>query len=49
MVITAQAMDLDPQIVTAFHVMRIAVVSSTILIVYALFRRLLEAFGGPRI
>jgi membrane AbrB-like protein len=49
MVITAQAMDLDPQIVTAFHVMRIAVVSSTILLVYALFRRLLEAAGGSRI
>ena len=49
MVITAQAMDLDPQIVTAFHVTRIAVVASTILLVYALFRKLLEAFGGPRI
>jgi len=49
MVITAQAMNLDPQIVTAFHVMRIAVVSSTILIVFALFRRTLEAAGGPRI
>jgi membrane AbrB-like protein len=49
MVITAQAMNLDPQIVTAFHVVRIAVVSSTILLVYALFRKLLEAAGGPRI
>jgi membrane AbrB-like protein len=49
MVITAQAMDLDPQIVTAFHVMRIAVVASTILFVYAAFRKLLEAAGGPRI
>ena len=49
MVITAQAMDLDPQIVTAFHVMRIAVVSSTILFVYALFRKLLEAARGSRI
>jgi hypothetical protein len=49
MVITAQAMDLDPQLVTAFHVMRIAVVASTILLVYALFRKLLEACGGPRI
>jgi membrane AbrB-like protein len=49
MVITAQAMDLDPQIVTAFHVMRIAVVASTILLVYALFRRILEILGGPRI
>jgi uncharacterized membrane protein AbrB (regulator of aidB expression) len=49
MVITAQAMDLDPQIVTAFHVMRIAVVASTILLVYALFRKTLETVGGPRI
>ncbi len=49
MVITAQAMNLDPQIVTAFHVMRIAIVASTILLVYALFRKLLEAFGGPRV
>jgi membrane AbrB-like protein len=49
MVITAQAMELDPQIVTAFHVMRIAVVSSTILFVYALFRRLLEVSSGSRL
>lgn len=49
MVITAQAMNSDAQIVTAFHVMRIAVVSSTILLVYSLFRRMLEAAHGPRI
>jgi membrane AbrB-like protein len=49
MVITAQAMDLDPQIVTAFHVMRIAVVSSTILVVFAAFRKLLEVLHGSRI
>ncbi|MGH6927596.1 MAG: AbrB family transcriptional regulator, partial [Dongiaceae bacterium] len=49
MVITAQAMDLDPQIVTAFHVMRIAVVSSTILAVFAAFRRFLELLNGSRI
>ena len=49
MVITAQAMNVDAQIVTAFHVMRIAVVSSTILVVYALFRNLMEVVGGPRL
>jgi membrane AbrB-like protein len=48
MVITAQAMDIDAQIVTAFHVMRIAVVSSTVLLVFALFRKLVEvARGSP--
>jgi membrane AbrB-like protein len=49
MVITAQAMNVDAQIVTAFHVMRIAVVSSSILLVYSLFRKLLEITHGPRI
>jgi membrane AbrB-like protein len=49
MVITAQAMNIDAQIVTAFHVMRIAVVSSSILLVFSLFQRLLEVINGPRI
>ena len=49
MVITAQAMNIDAQIVTAFHVMRIAVVASTILLVFALFRKLLEFSRGSRI
>jgi uncharacterized protein len=49
MVITAQAMNLDPQIVTAFHVMRIAVVSSTILAAFAVFRKLLEVLNGSRV
>jgi membrane AbrB-like protein len=49
MVITAQAMDIDAQIVTAFHVMRIAVVSSTILLVFALFRKILGYRHGPEI
>ena len=48
MVITAQAMNVDAQIVTAFHVMRIAVVSSSILLVYAMFQKLLEIVHGPR-
>ena len=37
MVITAQVMNLDAEIVTAFHVMRIAVVSSTILLVFKFY------------
>ena len=49
MVITAQAMNIDAQIVTAFHVMRIAVVSSTILLVFALFQRITGGDNGPRI
>jgi uncharacterized membrane protein AbrB (regulator of aidB expression) len=49
MVITAQAMDIDAQIVTAFHVMRIAVVSSTILLVFALFRKILGTRHGSEI
>jgi membrane AbrB-like protein len=49
MVITAQAMNIDAQIVTAFHVMRIAVVSSTILLVFALFQKLVELTHGPRV
>ena len=49
MVITAQAMDQDAQIVTAFHVMRIAVVSSSILLVFALFRQLAGYWNGPRV
>jgi membrane AbrB-like protein len=49
MVITAQAMNVDAQIVTAFHVMRIAVVSSSILLVYAMFQKLLGMVNGPRV
>ena len=49
MVITAQAMNQDAQIVTAFHVMRIAVVSSSILLVFALFRQLAGYWNGPRV
>ena len=49
MVITAQVMQLDAEFVTAFHVMRIAIVSSTILFVYALYQRLVRLIDGPRI
>jgi len=40
MALTAQAMNVDAQIVTAFHVMRIALVEASILLVYAVFRKL---------
>ncbi|WAJ31429.1 AbrB family transcriptional regulator [Antarcticirhabdus aurantiaca] len=42
MVLTAKAMNADVALVTAFHVMRIAVVSSTVLLVFNLYSR----FGG---
>ncbi|MGJ8572021.1 MAG: AbrB family transcriptional regulator [Hoeflea sp.] len=40
MVLTAKVMNLDAEIVTAFHVMRIAVVSSTVLLVFKLYMRM---------
>lgn len=46
MVITAKVMNLDAELVTAFHVMRIAIVCSTVLIVFRLYERLLGAPGG---
>ena len=46
MVITAQVMNLDAEIVTAFHVMRIAVVSSTILLVFKLYLKLRRISHG---
>jgi hypothetical protein len=49
MVITAQVMHLDAEFVTAFHVLRIAIVSTTILFVYSLYLRLTELLDGPRV
>jgi uncharacterized protein len=40
MVLTAQVMHLEAEVVTAFHVLRIAVVSSTVLLVFRLYTRL---------
>jgi uncharacterized protein len=48
MVLTAQVMNLDAEIVSAFHVMRIAVVSSTVLLVFRLHNRLRGAIVGSR-
>ena len=49
MVITAKVMHLDAEIVTAFHVMRIAIVSSTILLVFKLHQHLTGAVDGSGI
>jgi membrane AbrB-like protein len=40
MVLTAKVMNLDTEVVTAFHVMRIALVSSTVLLVFKLYMRM---------
>ncbi len=40
MALTAQAMNVDAEIVTAFHVMRITMVEVSILLVYALFKKM---------
>lgn len=48
MVITAKAMNIDAQTVTAFHVMRIAVITSTIYLTFSLFERLERRFHGSR-
>lgn len=49
MVITAKVMNLDAETVTAFHIMRIAVVSSTVLLVFKLFLWMRRASLGPRL
>ncbi len=49
MVITAKLMNLDAEIVTAFHVMRIALVCSTILLVFQVYNRLKGVAHGPRV
>ena len=49
MVLTAQYMQLDAELVTAFHIMRIAVVSSTILPVFKLYMKLQGGCDGSRL
>ncbi|APX94838.1 ammonia monooxygenase [Halomonas sp. 1513] len=46
MVITAKVMNLDAEVVAAFHVMRIAVIASTILVTFTLFERLARRLRG---
>jgi membrane AbrB-like protein len=49
MVITAKVMHLDAETVTAFHIMRIAIVCSTVLLVFKLYNHLTGAAYGSRI
>lgn len=49
MVLTAQVMHLEAEIVTAFHVMRIAVVASTVLLVFRLYTWMGGAKRGPSV
>lgn len=49
MVITAKAMNVDAELVTAFHVMRIAVISSTILVVHNVYMRIRRSRDESRI
>ena len=49
MVLTATAMNLDAEAVIAFHIMRIALVSSTVLIVFKLYLKLRGVRLEPRI
>jgi len=48
MVITAKVMHLDAEIVTAFHIMRIAIVCSTVLLVFRFYGYLTGATHGSR-
>lgn len=47
MVLTARAMNADAELVTAFHIARIAGVASTILLVFRLYRRVLRTYYEP--
>jgi uncharacterized membrane protein AbrB (regulator of aidB expression) len=49
MVLTAQVMQLDAEMVTAFHVMRIAVVSTTIVMMHRVFNWLGGDSDGPAV
>jgi len=47
MVLTAKAMHADAELVTAFHIVRIAVIASTILLVFRIYRFVLRSHYGP--
>ncbi len=49
MVITAEAMHLDTALVTAFHVMRIAVIASSILVVFRAYEWVDRRINGPSV
>ncbi|MXQ14349.1 AbrB family transcriptional regulator [Microvirga makkahensis] len=48
MVITAKAMHLDTAAVTAFHMMRIAVIAATILLTFGIYERITRWIHGSR-
>lgn len=47
MVLTAQVMNLDAEMVTAFHILRIAVVSTAVVALYRLYNRMRGVRHGP--
>lgn len=49
MVLTAKAMNADVAMVTAFHVMRIAVVGSSVLLVFSIYNRITGGRHGSRV
>ena len=49
MVLTAKAMNADAELVTAFHIARIAVIASTILLVFRVYRVVLRSHYEPRV
>ncbi|ADH88905.1 membrane protein AbrB duplication [Ancylobacter novellus DSM 506] len=49
MVLTAKAMHADAELVTAFHIVRIAVIASTILLVFRVYRYVLRGYYGSRV
>jgi len=49
MVLTAKAMHADAELVTAFHIVRIAVIASTVLLVFRVYRFVLREHYGPAI
>ncbi|MEH6724900.1 MAG: AbrB family transcriptional regulator [Hyphomicrobiales bacterium] len=49
MVLTAKLMHLDAEIVSAFHIVRIAIISSTILLVFRFYSHITGGPNGPRI
>lgn len=49
MVLTAKLMNLDAEMVGAFHIVRIAIVSSTVLFVFRIYMNLTGGANGPRI
>lgn len=49
MVLTAKVMHLDAEIVSAFHIMRIAIVCSTVLVVFRLYCRVMGVRDGSEV